>query len=91
MSATVLVALVPALGRLLVIYLGVPGLTAALNPSFWIVEAVCLLLLLSDWRERRVYAPYVMALAFLVAVNTGLWLAPHWRLFEAITQKIAGA
>jgi hypothetical protein len=84
MSATVLVILVPALGRVFGIYVpGVHGLEGALNPSYWVVEAACVALMFADWRKGRSLTPYALTLVFLVAVNWGLWQAPDMPAFAA--------
>lgn len=84
MSATVLVILVPALGRVFGIYVpGVHGLEGALNPSYWVVEIACVALIVADVRKGRSLTPYALTLAILLAVNWGLWLAPDLPQFQA--------
>jgi hypothetical protein len=85
MSATVLIVVIPALGRFFAIYVpGVHGLNGALNPCFWVVDAACLALMLADRRAGRSLTPYAVTLAFLVAVNWGLWQAPGSAGFQAL-------
>lgn len=91
MSATVLIAVEPALGRVLAIYLPfVKGLAGALSPSLLMVAAAGGLLILDDRRMGRIYPPYPIATAFLVIMSWAVWRAPHNPGFLALARWVAG-
>jgi hypothetical protein len=91
MSATVLIAVVPALGRVLAIYVpGVKGLAGALNPTFWIVAAAAGVLILDDRRIGRIYPPYPVTAAFMLIMSWAVWQAPHNPGFLALARWVAG-
>lgn len=70
MSCTVLLALEPALERLLLFWLpGIGGFDVALNLTLFIMEAIVAVLLYAEWRSGRVRPPYVATFAFFVAVH----------------------
>jgi len=91
MSATVLIAVEPALGRALAIYLPfVKGLAGALSPSLLMVAAAGAVLILDDRRTGRIYPPYPIATAFLVIMSWAVWQAPHNPGFLALARWVAG-
>lgn len=76
MGSTVLVGLIPALGRVFAHYVpGIAGLPGALHPSFWVVEAVLVLLILRDLRAGRRRTPFAAVLAVFVAIELTMFPA----------------
>src|SRR5229473_2954883 len=69
MAGTVLFALEPALERGFVFYAGVSNFESALYLSLISMEAILVVLLFFEWRRRKVRLPFVMALAFFVAMH----------------------
>jgi hypothetical protein len=69
MASTVLFALEPALERGFVFYAGVSNFESALYLSLISMEAILVVLLFFEWRRRKVRLPFVMALAFFVAMH----------------------
>lgn len=83
MLGTVIVIYSPALGRLLAPYFH--GLLPALHPTYLIIEAVCVALIVYDYvRYRRTYAPYWIALAGQVAIEWTMFQAPKIPAFMSL-------
>lgn len=74
MLGTVIVIFSPALGRLLAPMFH--GLIPALHPTFWLIEVVCVTLIVYDYlRYKRTWAPYWIALGGQVLIE--------WTMFSA--------
>ncbi len=79
MISTVIVIFSPALGRLLVhIVPGMHGLMPALHPTYLILEAVCVALIVYDYVVyKRTWLPYWLALISQVVMEWTMFQAPH--------------
>jgi hypothetical protein len=88
MGSTALIALPPALGRAYAMNIpSVGGLPGALDPSFFTVEGILLVLMAFDFvRERRVHAPYLLSLAAFAAIHVSMWRAPDWAWFVELAR-----
>jgi uncharacterized membrane protein len=83
MTATLIIALIPALGRLFAIYVPwTPDLAAALPPTFVSLEVVTGLLCVYDVvRLKKLLWPYSLLLALLFALHGFMFYAPHIEAF----------
>jgi hypothetical protein len=73
MAGTVLFALEPALERVFVFYVpGVSGFASALYFALITMEVILAVLLLFEWRRRKVRLPFALALGFFVAMHVFL-------------------
>jgi hypothetical protein len=88
-GCTVFVAIIPALGRLLGINIpAIGGLSGALHPCYWIVEAVLIGLIVRDIRKGGHPTPYAITLAGLALSEVTMFAAPHWGWFNAFAEAI---
>ncbi|WP_303544202.1 hypothetical protein [Sphingomonas natans] len=85
-GCTVLVVLPPVLGRLL----GGPfgSLTAALPPTYAIVSAIPLALIVRDRLRGGYPLPYAITFAGIAAPAATMFAAPHWVWFVAFCEAI---
>ena len=90
MVATVIVALVPAVGRIFAIYVpGIQGLSGALPPAFYSIAAVLMGLITWDqWREKRLSMPYILCLGGLGGIQSVMFMAPHITAFIALARTM---
>ncbi|MCC7180289.1 MAG: hypothetical protein IT177_18060 [Acidobacteria bacterium] len=73
MAATVLLGLPPALGRLYARVLAPQvDFMGALHGSLYTVEAILVVLIVSDWRAGQRRLAYPLSLAFFVALHAGM-------------------
>ena len=88
MVSTVIVALVPAVSRIFAIYVPVIlGLSGALPPAFYSVETGLLgLILLDQWRERRLSRTYILCLAGLTGIQSVMFMVPHMPAFVSMAR-----
>lgn len=88
MIATLIVALIPALGRVFAFYVpGIAGLAGALPPTFFCLEAVLIGLIGWDGlHDRRASWPYGLALVGLVGIHLSMFEAPHCSGFVALAR-----
>lgn len=85
LGATALLAVIPALGRLFAGLLpGLNGLAGALEPSFWVVDAMLVALLWLDWRDGRRAWVWQAVLALMLGLEWAMWQAPLWPWFRAV-------
>jgi hypothetical protein len=87
-GCTVFIVIVPALGRLLPSFLPITSLAQALHPSYAIVEAVLVVLIVRDVTRRGYPLPYAVTLAALVFSEATMFAAPHWRWFASFCEAI---
>lgn len=87
MICTVIVVIVPALGRLLAPVFH--GLLPALHPTFWLCEATCIALIVSDFvTRRRTYAAYWVTLAGLAAIEAVMFQAEKIAPFMSLIRSL---
>lgn len=88
MASTVFVALIPALGR--VYGMNIPalgGLLGALNPSFWTVETILVILITRDGLAGRWRTPWWITLIGLEAIRETMIPAASWSSFIAVLDE----
>jgi len=87
MISTVIVVIVPALGRLLAPVFH--GLLPALHPTFWLCEATCAALIVYDFvRYRRTYAAYWVTGTGLLAIEAVMFHADQIAPFMALIRAL---
>jgi len=87
MISTVIVVIVPALGRLLAPVF--QGLLPALHPTFWLCEATCIALIVSDFVTRkRTYAAYWVTLAGLAVIEAVMFQAEKIAPFMTLIRSL---
>lgn len=90
MASTLFMAIIPALGRAYGMNIAaMGGLRGALDPSFWSVEAVLLLLIAWDGAHGRWRTPWWLTLGALLFIQHAMFAAPHWPAFSALVWKMA--
>ena len=89
MGSTVLVAVIPALGRVFAIHVpAIKGLAGALDPSFWVVEAVLVGLILHDLRRKLTPPPYFVVLGVFAAIQLTMFHAPRMEPFLHLARAL---
>ncbi|WCT73885.1 hypothetical protein PQ455_01235 [Sphingomonas naphthae] len=90
-GSTVLVAMIPALGRFYGMNYPVGGLPGALDPSFWTVEVILLVAVLLDWRGGRLRWPFPVALAAFVAIHLTYPIGSQSAAFAVLARAMGGS
>lgn len=89
---TALIALIPALGRLLAGLLPeLGGLPGALDPAFMVVEGLLALLIVRDLWAGKWRWPYPLTLAGFIGMQAMMWVAPAWPPFRALAGALGSA
>ncbi len=90
MAGTVLFALEPALERIFVFYVpGVSGFASALYLALITMEVILAILLLFEWRRRKVRLPFALALGFFVAMHVLLTPVANSAAFAGFAEWFA--
>ncbi len=91
MVATIMAVLPPVLARFLVHYVpGVENLAASLSPTYFLVEAVLVALIVHDWRSGgRVRYPYPVALAWFAFQHLVMFRMPAFEWWQAYGAWVA--
>ncbi len=77
MASTAVLVLPPALARILGNYVpGIDSFEAAFHGGFFLAEGIVALLLVADFREGRVYAPYAWLAFFLIFQQLSFLVSP---------------
>ncbi|MEO6041593.1 MAG: hypothetical protein ABIP41_06810 [Croceibacterium sp.] len=90
-SATVLVGMIPALGRMLAMIPALGGLSGALHPTYAAVLAVLAVAIAADWRAGRLRWPFPFAFAWFASTYALLFPVSASSWFDGIASSIAGA
>ena len=91
MASTVILVLPPALVRILGTFVpGIDSFEAALHGSYFICEAIVAMLLLDDYRNGGVRAPYVFLLSILVLEHLSFVVSPSWLWWTTVISWIRG-
>jgi hypothetical protein len=90
MICTVIVVFSPALGRLLARHVpAFHGLMGSLHPTFFVIEAVCVALIVYDYvTYKRTWAPYWIALISQIIVQWTMFEAPKWGWFTDLLHTL---
>jgi hypothetical protein len=90
MAGTVLFALEPALERVFVFYVpGVSGFASALYFALITMEVILAVLLLFEWRRRKVRLPFALALGFFIAMHVLLTPVANSAAFAGFAEWFA--
>jgi hypothetical protein len=82
MSGKVSFLLVPALGRLFPNIGLVDNLVISLDVSYFVIEAVIILLILDDRRSGKIRLPYVLALGLMVTQHIIMHFIADWSWWQ---------
>ena len=90
MACTAILALEPALERFYIMVIPiVSNFDHALYLSLGTVEALLVVLILREWRARRVWAPYPVLLCFFVTVHALATPVANSSTFQTIAMRLA--
>lgn len=90
MACTVFGPLLPALGRLFPNIGLVDNLIISLDISYFVMEAVIILLILDDRRQGSIRLPYVLALALMVTQHILMHFVHDWTAWQWLMDFYAG-
>jgi hypothetical protein len=82
MACTVFGPLLPALGRLFPNIGLVDNLVISLDVSYFVIEAVIILLILDDRRRGKIRLPYVLALGLMVTQHIIMHFIADWSWWQ---------
>jgi hypothetical protein len=89
-SSTVLVTIIPALGRMFnLIWSGMSGLIFSMNPTYIFVLAILAIAIYADWKNGRLRWPLPFVFAWFVFDYATLWPVWHAQWFDALARAIA--
>ena len=89
-TATVLVAIVPAVARVFnLIWTGPVGLLFAMHPTYLFVLGMLAIAIVSDWRHRRLRWPFPFAFAWFSIVYASLFPGFGSQWFDHLARAIA--
>jgi hypothetical protein len=91
-SSTVLVGMIPALGRLLAGTIpALGGLAGALHLTYWLVLAILAVAIVADWRARRLRWPFPFGFAWFAMTYAVLFPLSASSWFDGIARTMAAA
>jgi hypothetical protein len=90
MACTIFGPLIPALTRLWLNTGVTDSFSLSLHISYFVIEAVIILLLIDDYRKGKVRLPYVLALVLMVIQHIMMHFASGWSWWQWLMNLYAG-